>query len=944
MVDDQNLNERTSLLQNLSRISRSESRFNYESTSSRLNPRHQISKIKSLNKLNIRSPLLTPGGSNFILDHIISNGDQPSPSTFKTNQSVRSKALKTAHGALYSLRSYYDDFTTIDWAKAFTLANRFNYEIQHDEVNKLTGTDGEIIEKRHIPFYYKVYLLFSKWILIVMIALCFSLIAYCIDKSEIFLVGFKYGYCQTNWFANQISCCESSNNKSGLKLNIFKSGYVINSKTNDVCPNWISWSDYFGESYVLTIFPLDFGVYIVLTVLLASISCFITLQTKISRNDLKKKHFESNQPEENGGIDESTRMTMYTASGSGVPEVKTILSGFVIRRFLGTYTLFAKGIALIFAIASGMALGKEGPYVHLATAVGNVLTRFFKHINHNEFFKKQILSASALAGVALAFGSPLGGVMFILEEINNHLPSHHLFQIFICAIISTLFLKFLNPYGTGNTVLFELSYSSDWESLELIFFGILGISGGLFGAAFVKFMRFWSNTFRQYKFIKSHPMADVVIVAFLTGIATFANPYTKQDSTELILELATSCPVDLKSPLCPSSASEYASELLVLFTAFIIKVVLTFITFGLKVPSGIYIPSMVAGALFGRIFSMLVKWLSIIIFASDDLQVLHRFAKIGINIDSGIYAMIGAGSFMAGVTRMNITLVTILFELTTSYSYVLPISISIAVSNWMGSLLESCSLYEALLIANSYPFMSSETEPLIPDIKAADIIEESNLVGETNNFGVPLNDLRSNENALPDYSEYEVDKIHIEINSSYISSSELLDKLIVLADRNLLDGCVPLIKNGFFVGLIYFSELEFIIDRIKEFKLQYELMDEIYCKVINDENSVIDNSIQLKHHLSLVKKIEERNVDYFSYSGLDSSSNNIDINSILNKITNIVDFIDYSPVFLNKDSDLTMAHLLFDQIGIRVIVLLDGGKYYGVLHKKTFVDFCRREA
>ena len=54
----------------------------------------------------------------------------------------------------------------------------------------------------------------------------------------------------------------------------------------------------------------------------------------------------------------------------------------------------------------------------------------------------------------------------------------------------------------------------------------------------------------------------------------------------------------------------------------------------------------------------------------------------------GIYAMISAGAFMAGVTRMNITLVTILFELTSSYTYVLPISIAIAVANWSGGLLE----------------------------------------------------------------------------------------------------------------------------------------------------------------------------------------------------------------------------------------------------------------
>ena len=60
-------------------------------------------------------------------------------------------------------------------------------------------------------------------------------------------------------------------------------------------------------------------------------------------------------------------------------------------------------------------------------------------------FEKQILSASASAGVALAFGSPLGGVLFILEEINNYLPSNQLFQIFFLCNNFNIVLKILEP-------------------------------------------------------------------------------------------------------------------------------------------------------------------------------------------------------------------------------------------------------------------------------------------------------------------------------------------------------------------------------------------------------------------------------------------------------------------------------------------------------------------
>lgn len=52
--------------------------------------------------------------------------------------------------------------------------------------------------------------------------------------------------------------------------------------------------------------------------------------------------------------------TLYTAAGSGIPEVKTILSGFVIRKFLGLRTLLVKAVGLTLSVASGMSLGKEG--------------------------------------------------------------------------------------------------------------------------------------------------------------------------------------------------------------------------------------------------------------------------------------------------------------------------------------------------------------------------------------------------------------------------------------------------------------------------------------------------------------------------------------------------------------------------------------------------------
>ena len=85
------------------------------------------------------------------------------------------------------------------------------------------------------------------------------------------------------------------------------------------------------------------------------------------------------------------------------------------KGFLGFWTLLIKSICLPLAIASGLSVGKEGPSVHYAVCTGNVISRFFDKYKKNAAKTREILSACAAAGVAVAFGSPIGGVLFSLE-------------------------------------------------------------------------------------------------------------------------------------------------------------------------------------------------------------------------------------------------------------------------------------------------------------------------------------------------------------------------------------------------------------------------------------------------------------------------------------------------------------------------------------------------
>ena len=100
--------------------------------------------------------------------------------------------------------------------------------------------------------------------------------------------------------------------------------------------------------------------------------------------------------------------------------------------------LLIKSIGLPLSIGSGLSVGKEGPSVHFAVATGNVISRLFEKYRNDASKMREILSASAAAGVGVAFGSPIGGVLFSLEvsSINCNTSMQHLTANRKCRITS----------------------------------------------------------------------------------------------------------------------------------------------------------------------------------------------------------------------------------------------------------------------------------------------------------------------------------------------------------------------------------------------------------------------------------------------------------------------------------------------------------------------------
>src|SRR5579859_4547398 len=91
--------------------------------------------------------------------------------------------------------------------------------------------------------------------------------------------------------------------------------------------------------------------------------------------------------------------------------------------------------------------------------------------------KREILSAASAAGMSVAFGAPIGGVLFSLEQVSYYFPDKVMWHSFVTAMVAAVSLQAMNPFRTGKLVLWQVKQELNWHDFELWCFILLGIIG-----------------------------------------------------------------------------------------------------------------------------------------------------------------------------------------------------------------------------------------------------------------------------------------------------------------------------------------------------------------------------------------------------------------------------------------------------------------------------------
>ncbi|KRY11328.1 H(+)/Cl(-) exchange transporter 4 [Trichinella patagoniensis] len=546
--------------------------------------------------------------------------------------------------------SQYEDFHTIDWQRDLARDRLRHKFIKKKNRESMTSCITGLVDAG------------SGWICVLFVGLTAGVVAGLVDISTRWMSDLKEGVCPDAFWFDREHCCWSANDT------LFY---------GDKCNAWHTWPELFGHySEDGLAYFVEYVFYTCWALGLAGLAAIFV------------------------------RVFAPYACGSGIPEIKCMLSGFVIHGYLGKWTLIIKTIGLVLAAASGLSLGKEGPMVHLTCCIGNILSYLFPKYGKNEAKKREILSASAAAGVSVAFGAPIGGVLFSLEEASYYFPLKTLWRSFFCALIAGLILKFINPFGTDQTSLFAVDYPMRWSYIELIPFISLGIFGGVIGTIFIKCNICWCR-FRKSSTLGDYPIAEVLSITFITALLSFPNEYTSKYREVIGVTNSTS---DI------SFGSLMNGTIWKLVLSLIFKIVITIFTFGMKVPSGLFVPSLAIGAIGGRLVGITMEWLAL---DYRDAWWWGIYCEPGkVCVQPGLYAMVGAAAVLGGVT---LSLVVIMFELTGSLEFIVPTMAAVMFAKWIGDAFDRRGIYDAHIALNGYPFLDNKEEFTLNSV-AADVM------------------------------------------------------------------------------------------------------------------------------------------------------------------------------------------------------------------------------
>ncbi|MEA5552816.1 chloride channel protein [Anabaena cylindrica UHCC 0172] len=368
------------------------------------------------------------------------------------------------------------------------------------------------------------------------------------------------------------------------------------------------------------------------------------------------------------------------AAGSGIPQVKATLANIPMK--LSWRVALIKLLSTIISLGSGITLGRQGPTVQVGAGLAAGMSRW---VPTSPEHRRQMIAAGAGAGLAAAFNAPIAGVLFIIEELLQDLSGLTLGTAIIACFIGGVISRLLGG-GSLQLNLELMHYYSKFSLLEIPVFLLLGVVAGLLGVAFNQGLLL---SLKIYNRLHISLPIKIALAGLLSGLIVSLLPEYYRDNAGLRDYMIASQP-----------------NLLLAAITFISQFILTLIAFGSGAPGGLFAPSLILGSCLGHIVG---------VFES-------QLWGLG---SPTTYALAGMGGFFSAVSKVPMTAIVIVFEMTTDFNLVLPLMIVSVTSYLVADKVVPGSLYDKLLELNGIKIQKdAPIEGILTQLTAENVMQQ----------------------------------------------------------------------------------------------------------------------------------------------------------------------------------------------------------------------------
>ncbi|MBG9375706.1 chloride channel protein [Panacibacter sp. DH6] len=344
--------------------------------------------------------------------------------------------------------------------------------------------------------------------------------------------------------------------------------------------------------------------------------------------------------------------------GSGIPQVIAAIElanprdNHKVDKLLSIRIIVVKIFSSLLVVFGGGVIGREGPTIQIAGSV-------FRKINQwlpawwPKISRQNMIMTGAAAGLAAAFNTPLGGVVFAVEELTKTHISYFKTALFTAVIIAGLTAQaLLGPYlylGYPN-----VSDLSTWIFLPVIVVAVIaGLSGSLMSKLILVVFR-WKRSFKNnYQYILYAVVCALIIAAFGYFLGSTATGSGKEIMTTKLFT-------------AEKGATWYEP---------LLRTAGPVITFTTGVAGGVFAPALASGASIGSAIS---GWFHVL------------------PAEANLMMLCGMVAFLTGVTRTPFTSAILVLEMTDRHSVIFYLMLAGMVAGLVSMIVDKHSFYDHL--------------------------------------------------------------------------------------------------------------------------------------------------------------------------------------------------------------------------------------------------------